>query len=97
MTWEKAYWVSDGSRVTHADFVKWLYTPLADGTKKSLDRYITCPACKHIMYQRFIYFHRANWWFWTKFWFQLVASRVWRALNRRCKQCEFNEKIRRSI
>jgi hypothetical protein len=96
VSWEKARWVEDGSGLTQADFLRWLYVPLPDGRKKTLDRFVACEYCRHIRFQRIIYFDRANAWFWIKFRWQILEARVWTRFARSCPQCEFNRKVGRS-
>lgn len=86
---------TDGGTPTLDEYREWLKVPLPDGRKKSAWMYVDCKVCKHIRYDKRIYFHRANWWFWVRRGAYVWMAFWWWLLHPSCVQCRFNKKMGR--
>lgn len=91
------HWSCSREAATIEEYREWLKVPLPGGQQKSLCIFLDCDVCRHLRYEKTIYFYRANWWFWIRR--GLFAWRVawWWFLHPRCEQCKFNKKIGRDI
>lgn len=88
---------TSGERLTDEEVRIWLHTPLVGGQRKHLNMFLDCHACRHIRWERTLYFRRANWWFWIRKGVILFRASWWEVLHPRCEQCKFNEKIGRDV